>query len=83
LVLLIDGELRRSRLYRAHEQAELSCAIAETGGRSRRRAGADMDFTDPFTAQEHEEAARVPISPQILLFALRMGTAGMCEFDGP
>jgi hypothetical protein len=30
LVFLVDGELRRSRLYRAHEQAELSGAIAET-----------------------------------------------------
>ena len=30
LVLSIDGELRRSRLYRAHEQAEHSCAIADT-----------------------------------------------------
>jgi hypothetical protein len=30
IVLLVDGELRRSRLYRAHEQAELSGAIADT-----------------------------------------------------
>jgi hypothetical protein len=30
LVLCVDGELRRARLYRAHEQAELSGAIAET-----------------------------------------------------
>ena len=30
LVLSIDGELRRSRLYRVHEQAELSGAIADT-----------------------------------------------------
>jgi hypothetical protein len=30
LVLSVDGELRRARLYRAHEQAELSGAIAET-----------------------------------------------------
>jgi hypothetical protein len=30
LVLSMDGELRRTRLYRAHEQAELSGAIADT-----------------------------------------------------
>jgi hypothetical protein len=30
IVLTVDGELRRTRLYRAHEQAELSGAIAET-----------------------------------------------------
>jgi hypothetical protein len=26
----VDGEFRRTRLYRAHEQAELSGAIADT-----------------------------------------------------
>lgn len=31
IVLTVDGELRRTRLYRAHAQAELSGAIAETG----------------------------------------------------
>jgi hypothetical protein len=30
IVLTVDGELRRTRLYRAHEQAELSGAIATT-----------------------------------------------------
>ena len=30
IVLTVDGELRRSRLYRAHEQAELAGAIADT-----------------------------------------------------
>jgi hypothetical protein len=30
IVLSVDGELRKSRLYRAHEQAELSGAIADT-----------------------------------------------------
>ena len=30
IVLSVDGELRRTRLYRAHEQAELSGAIADT-----------------------------------------------------
>ena len=30
IVLTVDGELRRTRLYRAHEQAELSGAIADT-----------------------------------------------------
>ena len=30
IVLTIDGELRRSRLYRSHEQAELVDAIADT-----------------------------------------------------
>ena len=30
IVLTVDGELRRTRLYRAHEQAELSSAIADT-----------------------------------------------------
>lgn len=30
IVLTVDGELRRARLYRTHEQAELSGAIADT-----------------------------------------------------
>ena len=30
IVLTVDGELLRTRLYRAHEQAELSGAIADT-----------------------------------------------------
>jgi hypothetical protein len=30
LILCVDGELRKTRLYRAHEQAELSGAIADT-----------------------------------------------------
>jgi hypothetical protein len=30
IVLTVDGERRRTRLFRAHEQAELSGAIAET-----------------------------------------------------
>ena len=30
IVLSVDGELRRTRLYRAPEQAELSGAIADT-----------------------------------------------------
>jgi hypothetical protein len=30
LILRVDGELRKTRLYRAHEQAELSGAIADT-----------------------------------------------------
>jgi hypothetical protein len=30
IVLTVDGELRRRRLFRAHEQAELSHAIANT-----------------------------------------------------
>ena len=30
IVLSVDGELRRTRLYRSHEQAELSGAIADT-----------------------------------------------------
>jgi hypothetical protein len=33
IMLSIDGELRRTRLYRAHEQAELSIAIADTRAR--------------------------------------------------
>jgi hypothetical protein len=30
IVLTVDGEMQRTRLCRAHEQAELSGAIAET-----------------------------------------------------
>jgi hypothetical protein len=30
IILTVDGELRRTRLFRAHEQAELSGAIADT-----------------------------------------------------
>ena len=29
IVLIVDGEWRRTRLYRSHEQAELSGAIAD------------------------------------------------------
>ena len=34
IVLRVDGELRRPRLYRAHEQAELSGAIYSEGERA-------------------------------------------------
>jgi hypothetical protein len=30
IVLTVDGEMQRTRLYRAHEQAELTGAIADT-----------------------------------------------------
>ena len=30
IILTVDGEMRRTRLYCAHEQAELSGAIADT-----------------------------------------------------
>jgi hypothetical protein len=30
IVLTVDGEWRRTRLFRTHEQAELSGAIADT-----------------------------------------------------
>jgi hypothetical protein len=30
IVLTVDGELRKTRLFRSHEQAELVCAIADT-----------------------------------------------------
>jgi hypothetical protein len=30
IVLTVDGELRKTRLFRSHEQAELSGAIADT-----------------------------------------------------
>ena len=30
IVLRVDGELRRTPLYRAHEEAELSGALADT-----------------------------------------------------
>ena len=33
IVLSVDGEWRRTRLFRAHEQAELSGAIGETRAR--------------------------------------------------
>jgi hypothetical protein len=38
IALFIDGELQ-SRLYRAHEQAELATAIAETRASSRHAVG--------------------------------------------
>jgi hypothetical protein len=31
VVLTVDGELRKTRLFRSHEQAELVGAIAERG----------------------------------------------------
>jgi hypothetical protein len=42
IVLTVDGELRRSRLYRSHEQAELVGAIADTRARLRGRGGSDL-----------------------------------------
>jgi hypothetical protein len=33
LALFVDGELQKSRLFKAHEQAELATAIAETRAR--------------------------------------------------
>ena len=30
IILTVDGELRRTRLFRSHQQAELSGAIADT-----------------------------------------------------
>jgi hypothetical protein len=30
IVLTVDGEMRKTRLFRSHEQAELVCAIADT-----------------------------------------------------
>jgi hypothetical protein len=41
IVLTVDGELRRTRLYRPHEQLELSGAIADSRARFGRRAGRD------------------------------------------
>lgn len=42
VVLTVDGELRRTRLYRAHEQAELLGAIADTRATfEAKRGGAD------------------------------------------
>ena len=39
IVLTVDSELRRSRLYRAHEQAELVGAIADTRATFEARGG--------------------------------------------
>jgi hypothetical protein len=39
LVLTTDGELRKTRLFRSHEQAELVGAILRTRGRCFRRKG--------------------------------------------
>jgi hypothetical protein len=30
VVLTVDGDMRKTRLFRSHEQAELVCAIADT-----------------------------------------------------
>jgi hypothetical protein len=45
IVLTVDGELRKTRLFRSHEQAELVGAIADTRAASRRRAGRDTWMT--------------------------------------
>ena len=42
LVLSVNGELRRARLYRAHEQAELSGALRTRAPCSRRRGGREL-----------------------------------------
>jgi hypothetical protein len=39
IVLTVDGELRKTRLFRSHEQAQLVGAIADTRRCSRRRGG--------------------------------------------
>ena len=36
IVLGVDGEMRRTRLFRSHEQAELSARLRTHGRRSRR-----------------------------------------------
>jgi hypothetical protein len=38
IVLTVDGELRKTRLFRSHEQAELVGAIAETRRDARTQA---------------------------------------------
>jgi hypothetical protein len=37
LVLLLDGEWNRTRLYRSHQQEELAAAIADTRARFEER----------------------------------------------
>jgi hypothetical protein len=56
IVLRVDGELRRPRLYRAHEQAELSGAIADTRAAFEGRGGRDAD--------DEEQAAPEQRAPQ-------------------
>jgi len=58
LVLSVDGELRRARLYRAHEQAELSGAIADTRARFEAKGWANVDDTEraELIAALHESA---------------------------
>jgi hypothetical protein len=41
IVLTGDGELRKTRLFRSHEQAELVGAIADTRTTFERRGGSD------------------------------------------
>jgi hypothetical protein len=50
-VLTVDGELRRTRLYRAHEQAELSGAFADTREALRRRAGRECQGVETDAAR--------------------------------
>ena len=41
IVLTVDGELRKTRLFRSHEQAELVGAIADTLGMLEGRGGSE------------------------------------------
>jgi len=41
VALIVDGDLRRSRLYRSHEQVLLADATRTRARRSRRRGGGD------------------------------------------
>jgi hypothetical protein len=44
IVLTVDGELRKTRLFRSHEQAEVVGAIADTRASFEARSGPEMSL---------------------------------------
>jgi hypothetical protein len=69
VVLSVDGEWRRSRLFRSHEQAELVGAIADTRTAFEGRGGSDGG-----RAGAHQGDVRASPEEQALLEAHGLGS---------
>jgi hypothetical protein len=73
LVLLVDGELRKSRLFKAHGQAELGMAIAETRAARGTRLAVSAYYA----------SAGVPCARTVLLAAVLFSTASVALAQAP
>jgi hypothetical protein len=69
IVLKVDGELRKTRLFRSHEQAELVGAIADTRTAFEGRGG-----NDGGRAGAHQGDVRASPEEQALLEAHGLGS---------